>query len=101
MSDALVPSSGWTVSHWFYRINRARWRGLAASERVAAVGSARAWLAAALAEEGMQLVPLALVGKGDLGFMVVHPDLRRHQQLAQELAATGLGACLEPVYTFL
>ncbi|MBI3770033.1 MAG: chlorite dismutase family protein [Deltaproteobacteria bacterium] len=101
MADALVPSSGWTVSHRFYRIHRTRWRALAAPERAAAVAELRAWLAGALVEEGLQLVPLALVGKGDVGLMAVHPDLRRHQQLAQELAATALGACLEPVYTFL
>jgi peroxiredoxin len=101
MADALVPSSGWTVSHRFYRLDRSRWRALAAAERVGAIAEARAWLAGALGEEGLQLVPLALVGKGDVGLMAVHPDLRRHQQLAQELAATALGACLEPVYTFL
>lgn len=101
MADALVPSSGWTVSHWFYRLDRARWRALPESERVGAVAEMRGWLASTLAEEGLQLVPLALVGKGDVGFMAVHPDLRRHQQLGQEIRATALGAHLEPVYTFL
>lgn len=101
MPDALVPSRGWTVSHWFYRVDRARWLALADSERDGAIAELRAWLTGAVAEEGMQLVPLALVGKGDVAFMAVHPDLRRHQQLGQEIAATALGACLEPVYTFL
>jgi peroxiredoxin len=101
MSDALVPSSGWPVSHWFYRIDRTRWCALGDAQRTAAVADVRSWLAGALGEEGLQLVPLALVGKGDVGLMAVHPDLRRHQQLAQELAATAFGACLEPVYTFL
>ncbi len=101
MPDALVPSSGWTVSHWFYRIDRTRWRALADSERATAVVEMRAWLGGVLAEEGLQLVPLALVGKGDIGLMAIHPDLRRHQQLAQELAATAFGACLAPVYSFL
>jgi chlorite dismutase len=96
-----VPSSGWTVSHWFYRIDRARWRSLTAEARGTAIEEARGWIALTLAEEGMQLVPLAMIGKADVGLMAVHPDLRRHQQLGQELAASVLGACLEPVYSFL
>src|SRR4029079_85927 len=101
MPDALVPSRGWTVSHWFYRIDRARWRALGDAERASGVAEMRGWLESTLAEEALQLVPLALVGKGDVGFMAVHPDLRRHQQLGQELRASALGACLEPVYSFL
>jgi hydrogen peroxide-dependent heme synthase len=101
MTTALVPSIGWTVSHWFYRIDRVRWRGLAAEARRAAVEEARGWIAQTVGEEGMQLVPLAMIGKADVGFMAVHPDLRRHQQLGQELAASAFGTCLEPVYSFL
>ncbi|MCC6848612.1 MAG: chlorite dismutase family protein [Deltaproteobacteria bacterium] len=101
MPTPLVASVGWTVSHWFYRIDRRRWRGLDDATRRTALDEARGWVARVGAEEGMQLVPLAMIGKADLGFMAVHPDLWRHQQLAQELAATALGACLEPVYAFL
>lgn len=101
MTQALVPSAGWPVSHWFYRIDRTRWRGLADAERAAAIAELSGFFGGALAEEGMQLIPLALIGKADVGFMAIHPDLRRHQQLGQELCATAFGACLEPVYTFL
>jgi chlorite dismutase len=101
MGEPLIASSGWTVSHWFYRIDRARWQALSAEARARAVQEASAWLAAAGSEEGLQLVPFALVGKGDLGVMAVHPDLRRHQQLGQELLASGLGACLTPFDSFL
>src|SRR5882672_3619655 len=101
MTESLVPSAGWPVSHWFYRIDRTRWLRLGDAERAAAVNELSRFLAGALAEEGMQLVPLAVVGKADVGFMAIHPDLRRHQQLGQEVCATAFGACLEPVYTFL
>jgi chlorite dismutase len=101
MTAPLAPSAGWTVSHWFYRIDRTRWRALPEAARAAAVGELGTLLAGALAEEGLQLVPFGLVGKGDLGLLVVHPDLRRHQQLGQEIAATALGACLVPVSSFL
>jgi chlorite dismutase len=49
----------------------------------------------------MQLIPFGLVGKGDLGIMAVHPDLRRHQQLGQEIVSRGIGPWLLPVDTFL
>ena len=101
MPQSLVPSAGWPVSHWFYRIDRARWRSLEPEARATALGEARGWLAGALGEEGLQLVPLALIGKGDFGVMAVHPDLNRHQQLGQEIAASALGTCLEPVFSFL
>jgi chlorite dismutase len=101
MAESLVASSGWTVSHWFYRLDRARWQALAEPARAAAIAETRAWLASVLGEEGMQLVPFALVGKGDLALMAVHPDLRRHQQLGQELASRGIGPWLVPVDTFL
>ncbi len=52
-------------------------------------------------EEGLQFVPLAGIAKADFGYMAVHPDLRRIQQLGQELAATTFGTCLTPVYAFL
>ncbi len=101
MATSLVASAGWVVSHWFYRIDRARWRALSEAARADAITEAQTWLAASLAEEGLQLIPLALIGKGDVGFMAVHPDLRRHQQLGQEIAAGGFGACLTPAYSFL
>jgi len=101
MTQSLVPSAGWTVSHWFYRIDRARWGSLDDAGRTAGIARAQRLLERALGEEGLQLIPLALIGKGDLGFVAVHPDLRRHQQLGQELAATTLGACLTPVFSFL
>ena len=39
--------------------------------------------------------------KSDVAFMAVHPDPRRVQRMGQEIAATALGACLTPVYSFL
>jgi chlorite dismutase len=101
MTSPLVASVGWTVSHWFYRVDRTAWRALSDEARRAALAEASGWLSRAAAEEGLQLVPLAMIGKADVGFMAVHSDLWRHQQLAQELAATVLGSCLEPVYSFL
>ena len=108
MAESAPPSSssspetvGWTVLHLFYRIDRMRWQGLAPATRTDAVEQFRTWLQSVSTEEGLQLIPLAGIGKYDLAFMAVHPDPRRAQRLGQEIAATTLGACLVPVYSFL
>lgn len=97
----LVSSSGWTVVHLFYRLDRRRWRSLKEAEREAAVAELSGWLEARAAEEGLQLVPMAGVTKSDFAIVAIHADLWRIQQLIQEIAATALGACLRPVYSFL
>src|SRR5258706_14764836 len=93
--------AGWPVLHLYYRVERARWRSLPPSDRGAAVAVLSALLSRCAAEEGLQLSPMAGVAKSDVGFMAIHPDLSRIQQLGQEIAATALGACLTPVYDFL
>ena len=97
----LVPSAGWAVMHLFYRIERKRWQRLTTAGRSTAIEEFGDWLAARAGEEGLQLIPFAGVTKSDVGFMAVHPDLWRVQQLSQEIPATALGACLKPVYEFL
>ena len=99
--QALQDIVGWPVVHHFFRIDRARWHGLPTDARRAAIEEFAGRLRRAGAEEGLQFVPMAVVAKADFAFLAVHPDLRRLQQLGQELAATTLGTCLEPVYAFL
>src|SRR5512140_2587697 len=104
MSDqlqGLVSSAGWTVMHLFFRIDRMRWRSLTPQDRCAAVGEFAAWLTARGTEEGLQFLAFAGVTKADVGFMAIHADLWRVQQISQDLAATAFGACLVPVYSFL
>jgi peroxiredoxin len=98
---SLIPSAGWSVVHWFYRIDRARWRTLGTSERTAAIAEFAGCLSRQADVEGLQRAPFAGVTKYDLGFVAVHPDLWQVQRLAQEVAATALGACLVPVFSFL
>jgi chlorite dismutase len=92
---------GWPVLHLYYRIDRARWHALPAERRAAGVAEFQSWLARCANEEGLQFIPMAVVAKADFGCMAVHPELRRIQELGQELAATQLGACLLPAYSFL
>jgi peroxiredoxin len=97
----LIASAGWAVVHLFYRIDRRRWRKVPAAERAAAVDAFAAWLERSLGEEGLQLFAFAGVTKCDVGFMAVHPDLWRVQQLTQEIAASTFGSYLTPVSSFL
>lgn len=97
----LVPSAGWAVIHLFYRLDRIRWRSFTAAERSAAIDEFGSWLVGRAAEEGLQLVPFAGVTKSDVGFVAVHPDLWRLQQLSQEIPALALGSCLTPACEFL
>jgi len=92
---------GWAVVHLYYRIDRARWRALPDDVRAGAIAELSGWLGGACAEEGLQLVPMGGIAKFDLAVVAVHPETARIQQLGQEIAATQLGACLVPVYSFL
>lgn len=92
---------GWAVLHLYHRIDRSRWRALAEPERCAGLEELSATVARWQAEEGLQIVATGVIGKADLGLLAVHPEVARVQRLTQELAATRIGACLEPVYSFL
>jgi chlorite dismutase len=100
-SEKLTDIVGWPVLHLFFRIDRNRWRSLSDDARSAGVTELAGWLQATGAEEGLQLVSIAGIAKFDFAIMAVHPELRRIQQLGQEIAATTLGTCLTPVYSFL
>ncbi len=93
--------AGWPVAHWYYRIDRARWRAVSDERKAAAVRECEQWLRSCGAEEGLQLIPMAGVTKADVGFLAVHPEIGRIQRLGQEIAASEFGACLQPVYSFL
>ena len=101
MSGLANEGGGWPVLHSYHRIDRSRWHSLTSSERGAAVHEFQELLSRCSLEEGSQLIAMAGVAKSDFGLMAIHPDLARVQQLTQEVAATTLGAFLQPVYSFL
>jgi chlorite dismutase len=96
-----VQESGWPVLHLFQTIDRTRWQSASDAERTRAIDEFAALLQEVGGEEGMQLIASGVIGKADLALMAVHPDLRRIQQLTQQVRATRLGACLSTVYSFL
>ena len=93
--------SGWPVLHLFQNIDRARWQSFSDDERARGVEEFAAFLESAGGEPGMQLIASGVIGKADVALMAIHPDLRRIQQLTQDIGATRLGSCLETAYSFL
>ena len=76
---ALTPTTGWGVLHLFCRVTP----GFDANALRKTVRAAEA--------DGYQVVPVALLGhKGDLGLMVLGPDVWRLRRLQTEVAESGL-----------
>ena len=99
--ERLTDLVGWPVMHQYYRIDRARWQSWSPDVRRDGVAEFAGRLRDFCGEEGLQFIPMAGVAKSDFGIMAMHPELRRIQQIGQQLAATTLGTCLVPVYSFL
>ena len=92
--EPVVPSTGWGVTHLFFRVHPSRSPdpAQAGKELVAA-------LDAFAAATDHQVLCCSVLGlKADLGVMAIGPDLARHETLARSLRAVSP---LEPVYSFL
>ena len=92
---------GWPVVHQFFRIDRARWRSLTSEPVAPRSTSSPSCCAPPAARRACSSSRIAGIAKSDFGYMAVHPELARLQQLGQQLAATAFGTCLTPVYAFL
>jgi hydrogen peroxide-dependent heme synthase len=91
--QAVVPSTGWGVTHLYYRVHpdRAADPGRAGKELVAA-------LDAFAAEPDHQVLCSSVLGlKADLGIMALGPDLACHDALRRALR----GAALEPAFSYV
>jgi hydrogen peroxide-dependent heme synthase len=90
----VVPSTGWGVTHLFFRVHPSRSPdpALAGKELVGA-------LDAFVAQPDHQVLCAAMLGlKADLGVMALGPDLAAHEALARALRAVSP---LEPVWSFV
>lgn len=76
---AVVPSVGWGVLHLFCHVRPN-------AEREAVLSAVKE-----ATTEGVQVVPVALLGhKGDVGFMVLAPDLWQLRRFQGQVASAGL-----------
>src|SRR5215204_2036783 len=97
--DPVVPSTGWGVTHLFFRVHPSRSPDpvQAGKELVAALDAFAAAGPDHRAEH--QVLCASVLGlKADLGVMAIGPDLARHETLARALRAVSP---LEPAYSFL
>lgn len=79
MAEPLTPSVGWNVVHLFCAVTPL------------VDGDALAAAVKSLEADDHQVVTVALVGhKGDVGFVVLGPDLWRLRRFQTEVAASGL-----------
>ena len=92
--EPVVPSTGWGVTHLFFRVQPSRSPdpAQAGKELVAALDTFAAG-------PDHQVLCASVLGlKADLGVMAIGPDLVRHEALARALRAVSP---LEPAYSFL
>src|SRR4051812_47955862 len=95
--EPLMPSTGWGVTHLYYRIrpDRGGDPGRAGKELVAA-------LEGFATGPDQQILCSSVLGlRADLGVMALGPDLRAHDRLARALTSGAMGAALEPVFSYV
>ena len=102
VATSIEPCTGWHVSHFFYRFDRARLESLSPGARA----EGRAAFAAALDPHG-PLAPRRLQAwivpghKADFGVVAMDPGPLRVDDVHQRLLAGPLGAALVPTYSFV
>ncbi|PTY03548.1 heme peroxidase [Verrucomicrobia bacterium LW23] len=97
----LVPEEGWGVLHLFYRIDRLAWETLTADQQARGRARLQGVVDEVAATEKFRIIPLSMLGRADLGFMIVGPDFHMINTVEKRLGAALGPGVLEPVYTFL
>src|SRR3982751_4054246 len=98
----LIPEQGWHCLHLFYRIEHGQWQLLSADEQREAKVALSSLVQEIRALESTQLLTLSLVTpKGDLGFMLITPDLHAANFFEKRVGLSLGAGILEPVYSYL
>ncbi|HSI83703.1 MAG: chlorite dismutase family protein [Candidatus Methylacidiphilales bacterium] len=97
----LVPEEGWGVLHLFYQINRMVWESLEPSEQRIGRERLQAVVAEVAAVEKYRVIPVSMLGRADLGFMIVGPDFHIINALEKKIGAALGAGVLDLVYSFL
>jgi len=99
---SVEPSTGWHVTHSFYRFDRAVLAGLSAEARAAGIRQFRDTLDAAGPHAPRRLQAWIVSGhKADFGIVAMDPSPHRVDAVHQALLAGPLGPALEPTYSFV
>jgi peroxiredoxin len=99
---SVEPSSGWHVTHSFYRFDRAALAGMSAESRAAGLRAFRETFDAAAAAAPRRLQGWIVSGhKADFGIMAMDPSPHRVDAVHQSLLAGQLGPAIVPTYSFV
>ncbi|MFM8377755.1 MAG: chlorite dismutase family protein [Planctomycetia bacterium] len=102
IATAIEPSTGWHVSHLFYRFDHERLGRMTAAERAAGIGAFTAALDPAGPTAPRRLQAWIVPGhKADFAVMAMDPSPLAVDAVHQRLLAGPLGAALEPSYSFV
>lgn len=96
----LVPKEGLFVVHLFYQLSRSGWEALSPAERSGGLDRLKQLIDDARQLPGMQVLPVALIARADLGFVLIGPDLQVVQTLEKRLGHVLGADVLLPVFTF-
>lgn len=102
---SVEPSTGWHVTHSFYRFDHSSLAKMSNAERISGMQDFISTLTSS--ENGGEQQPCRLQvwlvpgHKADFGIMAVDPSPHRVDSVHQRLVSGGLGKALEPTYSFV
>jgi len=101
---SLTPIQGWHCGHYFYRWDRGQLQTMAADSDRLQQGI-RQFIAALTPAEGSRperFQSFIVSGhKADFGLVMMDPDPLKIDRIHQQLLSSGLGAAIEPTYSFV
>lgn len=100
--DPVTPAEGWHVLHLYYRIEHGQWQLLGAEEQRQAKTNLALLVQEIRATPDTQLLTFSVVTpKGDLGFMLLTPDLQVANGFEKRLGLSLGADVLTPVFSYL
>lgn len=100
--DPVVPAEGWHVLHLYYRIEYGQWQMLGSEEQRQAKTNLALLVQEIRATPDTQLLTFSVVTpKGDLGFMLLTPDLQVANGFEKRLGLSLGPDVLTPVFSYL
>lgn len=95
-------TEGWHCLHIYYRIDQAAWDALSPAQRSAGHAALLQWLDPQREGAPQRLQTSVVSGhKADLALMIMDPDPLKIDAIRQGVRSSGLGAVLQPTYSFV
>jgi peroxiredoxin len=98
--DRLEAREGLFVLHLFYRWNRVAWAKLSPKQKELACARIEELLKEFSSEEQAQVVHLGVIGRADLGWILLSPELHKLHEVEKDLFEAAGPEVLAPVYSF-